>query len=75
MERKIATTFADLCDGLPPEFRTFFEHVRTLRFDQRPNYAGLRKMFRDLFFASGFANDGLFDWTIRKREEMMVTHK
>jgi serine/threonine protein kinase len=72
MEKKVATTFADLCHGIPQEFRTFFEHVRTLRFDQRPNYAGMRKMFRDLFFASGFENDGLFDWTIRKRCEMMA---
>lgn len=69
LEKKISKTFTDLCQDLPEEFRTYFEHVRTLRFDERPDYARMRAMFRALFFASGFENDGVFDWTIRRRAE------
>ena len=48
----------------PAEFRSFFEHVRSLRFDDRPDYDYLKRLFRELFFRKGFAYDNMFDWEV-----------
>lgn len=46
------------------EFRSFFEHVKSLRFDDRPDYDYLKRLFRELFFRKGFTYDNLYDWEI-----------
>lgn len=46
------------------EFRSYFEHVRSLRFDDRPDYDYLKRLFRELFFRKGFSYDNMFDWEI-----------
>lgn len=35
---------------------------RSLRFDEKPDYAFLRRMFRDLFAKEGWNWDYVFDW-------------
>lgn len=61
------TTPADaLCRGLHQEFAIYLNYVRSLRFDDKPDYSYLRKLFRDLFVREGFQYDYVFDWTIRK---------
>ena len=42
-----------LCKGFPQEFVTYFQYVRSLRFDEKPDYAYLRRLFRDLFAKEG----------------------
>jgi casein kinase 1 len=42
-----------LCKGLPLEFVTYFQYCRSLRFDDKPDYSYLRKLFRDLFAREG----------------------
>ena len=56
----------DLCEGLPREFAAYFDHVRSRGFDDKPQYAYLRKIFRALFVRLGFDHDHVFDWTILK---------
>jgi casein kinase 1/casein kinase I family protein HRR25 len=46
------------------EFRSYFEHVKSLRFDDRPDYDYLKRLFRELFFRKGFTYDNLYDWEI-----------
>ena len=65
-EKKIATPVEVLVKGYPIEFGTYLNYCRQLRFDDKPDYAYLRKLFRDLFFREGFQYDLIFDWTIRK---------
>lgn len=50
-----------LCKGLPREFADYFTYVRSLRFDDRPDYGALRSMFLDLASAAGLVLDE-FDW-------------
>jgi hypothetical protein len=50
--------------ALLAEFRSYFEHVRSLRFDDRPDYDYLKRMFRELFFRKGFRYDNIYDWDI-----------
>jgi hypothetical protein len=65
-EKKMNTSIEDLCRGLPDAFASYFNHVRTLGFDDQPDYSYLRKLFRDLFVREGFEYDHVFDWTVRK---------
>jgi hypothetical protein len=52
-ERKMSTPVEALCKGYPMEFVTYFQYCRSLRFDDKPDYSYLRKMFRDLFAREG----------------------
>jgi casein kinase 1 len=64
-ERKISTAVDVLCHGLPLEFATFVTEARRLDFQDRPNYAFYRQMFRDLFVREGYAFDYKYDWVAR----------
>ena len=46
------------------EFGAYFDYVRSLRFDEQPDYAHLRRILRGLFDRRGFSDDALFDWTL-----------
>lgn len=50
---KSKATCEALCRGCPPEFILYFRYVRSLEFTDKPDYAGLRKRFRDLFVREG----------------------
>lgn len=52
-EKKMSTPIEVLCKGYPMEFVTYFQYCRSLRFDDKPDYSYLRKMFRDLFAREG----------------------
>ncbi len=45
------------------EFLKYFEHVKELKFQERPNYSYLRSLFRDLFYSSEPGESPAFDWT------------
>ncbi|KAL9126369.1 MAG: hypothetical protein Q9217_004571 [Psora testacea] len=66
LEKKQTISVGDLCEGLPVEFSYFFDHIRSLGFDDKPKYSYLRKIFRDLFKREGFEYDHVYDWTILK---------
>jgi hypothetical protein len=65
-EKKIGTPVDQLCKGYPAEFAQYLNYCRTLHFEDKPDYAFLRKIFRDLFIREGFKYDAMFDWTIIK---------
>ena len=65
-DKKMATPVEILCKNFAPEFVTYFMYCRTQRFEDRPDYTYLRKLFRDLFVREGFQFDYVFDWTILK---------
>jgi len=68
MEKKMTTTTELLCRGYPAEFSTFMNYARSLRFDDRPDYSYLRRLFRELFVREGYSYDYVFDWTVMKYE-------
>ncbi|KFY86095.1 hypothetical protein V498_07600 [Pseudogymnoascus sp. VKM F-4517 (FW-2822)] len=51
MEKKMTTPTEVLCRGFPNEFAIYLNYTRSLRFDDKPDYSYLRKIFRDLFSA------------------------
>jgi len=66
LEEKKTINTEDLCRDLPKEFSAFFNHIRSLEFGERPLYANLRKIFRNLYTREGLERDFVFDWTILK---------
>ena len=64
MEKKMTTPTEVLCRGFPIEFAQYLNYCRSLRFDDKPDYAYLRKLFRDLFIREGLQYDYIFDWTV-----------
>jgi len=64
MESKMSNSVESLCRGLPPEFANFLNYSRSLRFEDRPDYAYLKRTFKDLFFKENFQYDFIFDWTV-----------
>jgi len=80
-EKKMSTPIEVLCKGYPTEFVTYFQYCRSLRFDDKPDYSYLRKMFRDLFAREGGWCSGVRityyfvqSLCFRKRKEVQRTH-
>ncbi|XP_058723246.1 casein kinase 1-like protein 1 [Vicia villosa] len=71
-EKKVSTSIEALCQGYPTEFASYFHYCRSLRFDDRPDYAYLKRIFRDLFIREGFQSDYVFDWTILKYQQSQL---
>src|SRR6202000_3412312 len=69
MEKKMTTPTEVLCRGFPNEFAIYLNYTRSLRFDDKPDYSYLRKIFRDLFVREGFQYDYVCDWTVYKYQK------
>ena len=76
---KLRIPVEQLCLGLPSnilywiarlkflfigEFPSYLNYCRSLRFEDRPDYPHLRKMFKELLVKEGFEYDFCFDWVI-----------
>ena len=68
-DKKYSTPIEVLCKGFPSEFATYLNYCRSLRFDEKPDYAYCRKLFRDLFVREGYIYDYVFDWTVLKHQQ------
>ncbi|XP_058213639.1 casein kinase 1-like protein 1 isoform X1 [Rhododendron vialii] len=69
--RKVETIEV-LCRGYPTEFASYFNYCRRLRFDDTPDYAYLKRLFRDLLNREGFQLDYAFDWTILEYQQSQI---
>jgi serine/threonine protein kinase len=84
MEKKLATPVEYLCMGLPrirvviqfvAEFSTYMHYTRSLKFEDRPDYSFLKKMFKELMIKKNLDYDYVFDWTfpdIPKRQPIRL---
>ncbi|KAE9585928.1 hypothetical protein Lal_00010246 [Lupinus albus] len=72
-EKKVSTSIESLCHGYPSEFASYFHYCRSLRFDDKPDYAYLKRLFRDLFIREGLQFDYVFDWTILKYQQSQIS--
>lgn len=71
-EKKMTTPIEVLCKSFPSEFASYFHYCRSLRFEDKPDYAYLKRIFRDLFIREGFQFDYVFDWTILKYQQTQI---
>ncbi len=49
---------------MPQEFCDYMTYCRNLKFDEKPDYVYLEKMFKELAVKLEYHNDHLFDWTL-----------
>jgi len=68
-EKKIGTSVEALTKGYPVEFAQYLNYCRSLHFEDKPDYAYLRKLFRELFTKEGNKYDVMFDWTALNNKE------
>ncbi|KAH7907915.1 kinase-like domain-containing protein [Hygrophoropsis aurantiaca] len=62
-EMKAGAPFRELLARSPPEFTKYSEHVRGLRFEEKPDYTLLARIFRERMEREGWVeDDGCFDW-------------
>lgn len=50
-----------LCHGLPNKFATFLDYSCSLKFDAKPDYAYLCRLFSNLYTQQEY--DSVFNWT------------
>ena len=74
METKMSTPVEALCKGYPVEFMTYMSYCRALRFEDKPDYNYLRRLFKELFAREGFDPDLPFDW-IKTLEEQAINEQ
>ncbi|GFT69834.1 casein kinase I isoform epsilon [Nephila pilipes] len=63
-EQKRSTPVEELCRTFAPEFATYLNYCRSLGFDEKPDYAYLRQLFRNLSLRQEFTYDYVFDWNM-----------
>ena len=64
LEKKVATPSEVLCKDLPEEFAIFLKYSKTLKFEERPDYTWIQRIFKDLARKMGFEKDLIFDWAV-----------
>jgi casein kinase I family protein HRR25 len=69
---EMTTATEILCRGFPNEFPIYLNYCRSLRFDDKPDYSYLRKLFRDLFVREGFQYDYVFDWSVQGKPNLAM---
>ncbi|XP_060215890.1 casein kinase 1-like protein 11 isoform X2 [Lycium barbarum] len=74
-EKKVLTPIEVLCKSYQSEFTSYFHYCRSLRFDDKPDYSYLKRLFRDLFIREGYQFDYVFDWTTLKYPQISSTSR
>ena len=75
-DSKMSLSGQDLCgDILPSEFATYINYTRLLGFNDKPDYSYIRKLFRRLFKSEGCKYDNVFDWTVKRFNEIQQERK
>ena len=64
LEKKLMIPVELLCKDLPMEFTTYMKYVKSLRFDERPDYDFLKGLFIELL-CSLYTEKFYYDWTLR----------
>ena len=44
----------------------YLTYCRNLKFEEKPDYNYLRKVFKDLMYRNNFENDYNYDWVAKK---------
>ena len=72
LEKKLSISTEVLCEGLPIEFKEYLDYCKNLKFDERPDYLYLAKLFKDLSIKLEYHNDHLFDWTMLRYTKAII---
>mmetsp|Transcript_23484 Transcript_23484/g.44255 ORF Transcript_23484/g.44255 Transcript_23484/m.44255 type:complete len:403 (-) Transcript_23484:353-1561(-) len=65
LEKKENVSVEQLCEGCPDVLATYVTYCKSLGFEDEPDYAYLRKLFKDFLAKKGVSDDGQFEWSER----------
>ena len=69
-EKKISISLDELCKNLPDEIKVFLTYARELKFDQRPDYAYLKNLIRQISSNNNLSfSNNKFDWIVKQASE------
>ncbi len=63
MKKKLAVPINLLCKDLPIEFESYLSYCRKMKFNERPDYVYIKRIFKELFIRKGYFYDQVYDWT------------
>jgi transcriptional regulator with XRE-family HTH domain len=64
LKKKLEITLEELCKKLPIEFANYMHYVKSLRFEDRPDYSYLRRIFKELLYRENEDFDFIYDWML-----------
>ena len=71
----MATPIEVLCWALPYQFTSYLNYVRSLRYEEKPDYGYLKRLFKELFIRNSYKLDYLYDWCLlAKKSESVVNY-
>lgn len=73
--KKMSTSAEALCQNFPPEFVTYLNYTRSLKYEDGPDYEYLRRTLKDLFVREGYQRDHVYDWNILNYNKDTGLHK
>lgn len=59
---KAGKAMQDLLTASPEEFQRYFDHVRNLKFEEKPDYQLLRDIFKSRMEKEEWEYDNKYDW-------------
>jgi hypothetical protein len=62
LKLKAKNTCEEMFKGCPYEFAVMLKYSKSLRFDEKPDYAWLNNNFKELYKKLNFKEDTEFDW-------------
>lgn len=76
---KATKSLEEICSPHPLEFVNYLYYCKSLKFEQKPDYASLKKIFKELFAKLHFTYDYIFDWDFKRpyspRKTMSMTRE
>jgi len=72
-QSKTETSIEELTEGLPRALRSYFTHVSSLYFPDKPDYCYCRDIFRAALAENHFQFDNVFDWTVLDEDSSSTT--
>lgn len=70
MEKKISSSIETLCKGFPDEIPAFIHYTRDLKFDDRPDYNFLKRLFKTIMEKEKYELDNEYDWYSIKKSDV-----
>lgn len=64
MEKKMSIPVEVICKNIPVEFSIYLNYCKSLKFEDKPDYLFLRKLFKNLFKKNNFEKDFYYDWLL-----------
>lgn len=45
----------------------YFDYIKSLKFEEIPDYIWIKRLFKDLFYKEDYVWDGVFDWALETK--------